>query len=67
MYISLKWTIELSQESNDDDDDDDSDSEWKSNWEQVRAQRMAKSDTIRDGDTLNKIEREREKERILKG
>lgn len=54
MYISLKWAIELSQESNNDDDDDDSDSEWKSNWEQVRAQRMAKSDTIRDGDTLNK-------------
>lgn len=42
MYISLKWAIELSQESNDDDDGSDSDSEWKSNWEQVRAQRMAK-------------------------
>lgn len=35
MYISLKWAIELSQESNDD-------GEWKSNWDQVRAQRMAK-------------------------
>lgn len=36
MYISLKWPIELSQESKNDD------GEWKSNWEQVRAQRMAK-------------------------